>query len=354
MFQNASGLTSIIIPKSVTSIGDSALFGTSSLSSVTFEAGSTLASIGPMAFQNATSLTSILIPNSVTSIGNDAFLSSGLIEATVNYNRFNTSNFPAGIGENQTIGDKYPVTIIGYNFPLNLTVFYTATDSSYVDISGSLDSGDLPFSVANITQVAIGNTVTSIGINTFASTSALTSVTFEAGPTLTTIGNNAFRQTGLTSIEIPKSVTSIGNYAFYNATLLTTVTFEADSSLTTISNNAFQQSVLLTSIIIPEQVITIGNDAFLDSGLTTATVNYARLGTSNFPLAIGPNQTIGGKYPVFIIGYNIPIKPVYNRKNENKTMGGVNQKTEPGLANNLNMLKNKYRGSYNRGRNTNI
>jgi hypothetical protein len=50
----------------------------------------------------------------------------------------------------------------------------------------------------------------------------------------------------------------------------------------------------------------------------------------------------------------IPIKPEYNRENKNKTMGGVNQKTAPGFANNLNMLRNKYRGSYNRGRNTNI
>jgi len=35
-------------------------------------------------------------------------------------------------------------------------------------------------------------------------------------------------------------------------------------------------------------------------------------------------------------------------------MGGVNDKNAPGLANNMNILRNKYIGSYNRGHNTNI
>ena len=67
-----SGLTSIAIPASVTTIGDNAFYSTSSLASVTFGSGSLLQSIGSQAFQS-TGLTSIDIPASVTSIGTQAF-----------------------------------------------------------------------------------------------------------------------------------------------------------------------------------------------------------------------------------------------------------------------------------------
>jgi hypothetical protein len=187
----------------------------------------------------------------------------------------NTSNFPAGIGAGQTIGGKTGVLIIGYNIPSYLTVFYTATDSSYVDISGSLTSGDLPFDVSNITQVAIGNTVTSIGDYAFRDTTALTTVTFEADSTLVTIGEWAFYNLPgsslLTSIEIPKSVTSIGFNAFRNTTSLTEITFEAESTLTSIAVYAFYQSGL-TSIVIPSSVTNISSDAFTSSGIENNTI----------------------------------------------------------------------------------
>jgi hypothetical protein len=68
-----SGLTSITIPRTLTSIGDYAFLSARSLSSVTFEANSQLTTIGTYAFYSATSLTTITIPRSVTSIGSLAF-----------------------------------------------------------------------------------------------------------------------------------------------------------------------------------------------------------------------------------------------------------------------------------------
>ena len=61
----------VIIPESVTSIGDWAFFNCSSLTSITIPESVT--SIGNDAFYNCSSLTSITIPESVTSIGNEAF-----------------------------------------------------------------------------------------------------------------------------------------------------------------------------------------------------------------------------------------------------------------------------------------
>jgi hypothetical protein len=55
-------------------------------------------------------------------------------------------------------------------------------------------------------------------------------VTFEAGSSLRTIGQEAFqRVSGLTSIVIPDSVTSIGVRAFQGATALASVTFAGDA-----------------------------------------------------------------------------------------------------------------------------
>ena len=106
-FENCSGLTSITIPDSVTSIGDHAFYNCSSLTSITVSENNkyfsslngvlfnkdktelvtylignerteyaipdSVTSIGDRAFYKCSSLTSIIIPDSVTSIGDHAF-----------------------------------------------------------------------------------------------------------------------------------------------------------------------------------------------------------------------------------------------------------------------------------------
>src|SRR5664280_2536907 len=64
-------LTSVTIPSSVTSIGDSAFFRCSGLTSVTIP--NSVTSIDNRAFEYCSGLTSVTIPSSVTSVGNLAF-----------------------------------------------------------------------------------------------------------------------------------------------------------------------------------------------------------------------------------------------------------------------------------------
>ena len=80
-FFNCSGLTSVTIPDSVTSIGKRAFIGCSSLTSITIP--DSVVSIGEQAFRGCSGLTSVTIPDSVTSIGWSAFSKcSGLITIT--------------------------------------------------------------------------------------------------------------------------------------------------------------------------------------------------------------------------------------------------------------------------------
>ena len=70
-FYNCSGLTSVTIGNSVTSIGNYAFYNCSGLTSITI--GNSVTSIGSSAFRNCSNLTSITIPDGVTSIGEYAF-----------------------------------------------------------------------------------------------------------------------------------------------------------------------------------------------------------------------------------------------------------------------------------------
>ena len=81
-FYSCSSLTSVIIPNSVVSIGRQAFCDCSTLTSVNIP--NSVTSIETAIFQGCSSLTSVNIPNSVTSIGGNAFYNcSGLTSITI-------------------------------------------------------------------------------------------------------------------------------------------------------------------------------------------------------------------------------------------------------------------------------
>ncbi len=81
-FYGCSGLTSVTIPDSVTSIGDCVFYDCVGLTSVEMPIG--LMSIGSDAFFNCDGLTYLVIPNSVTNINGKAFNGcSGLMSLTI-------------------------------------------------------------------------------------------------------------------------------------------------------------------------------------------------------------------------------------------------------------------------------
>ncbi len=243
VFAGYDRLTSVTIPNSVTSIGDYAFYYCKGLTSVTIP--NSVTSIGDYAFQVCTGLTSVTIGNSITSIGDYAFNHcKGLTSVTI----------PNSV---TSIGDS---------------AFSDCTGLTSVTIPNSVTSiGDYAFSdCTGLTSVTIPNSATSIGNYAFQVCTGLTSVTI--GNSITSIGNYAFYYCkGLTSVTIPNSVTSIGDSAFSDCTGLTSVTIP--NSVTSIGDHAFNHCKGLTSVTIPNSVTSIGERAFYDcTGMESVTI----------------------------------------------------------------------------------
>ena len=77
---------------------------------------------------------------------------------------------------------------------------------------------------------------------------------------VTSIGDNAFNNSGIESIVIPESVTDIGESAFTGCNKLRSVSLP--SSLTSIKNNTFNCCFELSSITLPSNLKNIGQGAF--------------------------------------------------------------------------------------------
>ena len=115
-----------------------------------------------------------------------------------------------------------------------------------------------------MTSFPLPNSLEVIKDNAFAYCSKLATANAQAASQLKTIGIGAFQRTGLTTFNIRGNVTKVDHYAFYNCTSLASIGGNP-ASLTTIGDWALSGCTSLTTINIPSAVTRVGYRAFTDS-----------------------------------------------------------------------------------------
>lgn len=304
VFYGCAALKSIEFPARLTSLGDYSVYVSCvfnpdeyGLTSVTFAEGCRLSEIGNHAFKGG-KFESFALPENVATIGESPFSdcenlttitvskltdADGLANLIDGVDALEAIIVPEGStglkvdeglifsADMKTLVYRTPeftatsyeipatVTNIPANTFLNLKTLTTLT----FEKGGTepLTIGDSAFKGTGITAVELPARLGSMGVNVFQSCASLKSLTFEQGFDYGSIPNYTFDGTALESVNIPASVAIIGEYAFRNNKSLTTVTFGSEqnlSQLNAIRRRAFYGCSALESIEIPASVTELG------------------------------------------------------------------------------------------------
>lgn len=282
-FQDCKSLTSVYIPKSLVNIGPyhssvyPCSFKNSGIKVVEFEKGIT--KIQPLLLGECYELESVVIPDTVTEIGNSAFVDCknlANVEIADSVTKIGSSAFNSCTSlENITLPDSV-ITIDSYAFA-NCTSLSSARLPKYLDTlwTGAFEN------CKNLTSVYIPNSLANIndyhgtGYPCVFQNSGLKTIEFEKGRK--TIQPYLFGECyELENIIIPDTVTEIGGAAFLNCTSLSNVTFP--NKLEKLGNSVFNSCTSLKEITVPDSVTDMGESIFADcSSLETAKLPNIRI-----------------------------------------------------------------------------
>lgn len=340
MFQGCSNLTTVSLPKQVSSIG-SLFAGCLTITSLSFPDNENLifedgivynkdktaiqyvlkdiatenlvipdgvTMIGEYAFTKQPSLKTVSLPASIKTIGSYAFQNCYNLEKV-------TFRQDANVAETMTAVNSY--TFAGcrslkeiVNLPSTITSLGISAFEGCHKLSkmNSVDGADvinLPASLVTLGGGATSNTcvfaecisikkviipagVKVIGGEVFDTCYALSEVVFAEGSQLTEIGNRAFEEcTSLRTFDMPDTVTKLNYQVFQNSGI---EEIELSAAITTMSSQVFFGATNLTEIVLPEKLVVLDygmfegctnlKDVTLPAGLTAISYNVFKDCTS--------------------------------------------------------------------------
>lgn len=272
-------------------IADSAFFACGSLPGITIP--DSVTSIGNRAFKDCNSLKSITIPKSVTTIGNCAFYTCYDLQSI----EVDSGN-PEYCSENGVLYNKEKTEII--RFPKEKTEVSFAIPKSVTKIA----DGAFEY-CKNLTNVTIPNDMTSIGNNAFESCSGLTNITIPKS--VTSIGDRAFSECSkLTSIIIPDGVLRIGESSFFKCSSLKDITIP--NSVLIIDTDAFKDCAKLKQVYYigskddwNNEVIGNGKYVLTNVGITCLSGISAKRSVDGKSIVVKPINIADGKTVILVL-----------------------------------------------------
>ncbi len=290
----------VIIEEGCTKIGSHAFSGLTYLTLVEFPEES-LKEIGAYAFNYCESLTRIIVPDSVTSLGEYVFTTCRKLKMV----RFGTgiTEIPAGACFRASeLIDVFFTENCKY---IGSSAFYECKKLESVDISSveTIDSNCF-FSCISLKSIRFGENIDVIGTNSFYSCSSLSEVIFDGTPSsipssfcygspwynsheegMYTICDGTILMCRVpykaSEIVIPDGVKLIADSAFANNSSITKVTFP--ESLEVIGAMAFSRADSLKAVTVPDSVKEIRKNA----------LGYKTEGTSG--VTVDPDYVITGR-----------------------------------------------------------
>ncbi len=225
-----SGLsvTNLILPATITAIGDGALMS-ASITSITIPAS--VHTIGKGAFADCRSLASVTVPATVTSVGSHIFDGCTALKDVT----WSADHIPA-------------------------SAFAECSNLSNVTLGENVNEiGDYAFAgCTSLSTLVFPSRLTSIGSHAFTK-SGLTRVDLTSSDALDTLGSYAFALCpSLSSVSLPDKLKTIGEGAFFDDTDLTDLSLAA--SLTSLPDVALKGATSITDAtgLLPEGISTIG------------------------------------------------------------------------------------------------
>ena len=229
--------------------------------------------VGEAAFEFMSEVTEVILPDSITHIGECAFYASGLTSIAVSKSvvsigmgAFNTENM-----ESMTVASGNPIYHSSGNCIIETQskTLIAGCKTGVIPDNGSVTViGTGAFARCPLTEIVIPAAVTTIAPFAFTECDELESVTFGTNSQLISIGVSAFHECcSLTDIELPQSLVTIGEGAFYCCCSLEEITL--GSAVASIGEQAFADCDGLEKITVRSAGVAIfeGEDTISETAV---------------------------------------------------------------------------------------